>query len=76
MVYFGILRHPASTLVTALNNPNKLTNDQLKVDCDTLSLHTVHRILKSDLKIQVFFLFSNNGITEENKKKLSSTVGI
>ena len=46
MQQFVVLRHPVATLVTAFNIPDKLSNDlflfklidNVKVDCDTLSL--------------------------------------
>ena len=51
MAYFGIFRHP----VTTINNLDKLTNE-LKVDCDTLSLRRISNNI-------VFFYFILNRLS-------------
>ena len=50
--YFVILRHPVTTLVTAFNNPNKLTNDLLIFKLiDILVLKKLNRSLRLVLKV-------------------------
>ena len=73
MAVFVILRHPVTTLVTAINNPNKLANDflifKLIVNKQIISQ------IKGLLKYQAFFYSLNEwndlqalnvGPTQEN----------